>query len=305
MIKLQTANGQILEYYLSHGRTADMIHREINSVVELRDPASPLPPTPVGETVGTNPHPLLVARDCGTAPALREKPFWIDTIVPPNPEDDGTIYRSDADLQPYLKRKREHIQEVLRRKPSKRFHEFIDVVKIEPTMVDTEETPQPQSRETMYRRPRLSTFITEQPTISTNKFTKDNVESTLAECLKKVIRRNFGSSIMEDCPIGLTSFERETFCWRLDLVENSAGLIGWKAFARHVMLLDNDDLEMLDEFSCKYKCQVVEVILDHWYKLYKMNSQKCLYPATKDTIIHVLKYLERDNLLGKLNWLDE
>ena len=104
----------------------------------------------------------------------------------------------------------------------------------------------------------------------------------------------------------MSSSERETFCWRLDLVENTIeGIEGWKIFSQQVMSLDNDDLEMIDEFSCKYKCQVVEVVLDHWYKLFTMKSPRCLYPARKQTVIDVLKHLDMDNLLYKLNWHNE
>ncbi|KAF6025732.1 hypothetical protein EB796_015983 [Bugula neritina] len=245
---------------------------------------------------------------CGPVPRFSEKPFWLPVRVPPNPENPGIdIYNeASADIQPYLERKYRHIQRVCTKRPSHRFNVFLNQVNnIEPTMVETiTDSEQVVKQDVVYRRPRFSQVIQNYPEIKPDRFVKENVENTLAECFRQMRR---GASIYADpCPIGMLRSERETLCWRLDLVERDVILgEGWKVFAVSVMSLDQTDLEMIDEFSCKYRCQVVEVVLDHWYKLFTLRSAKCLLPATKHSIIQVLHKLDKLDLLYHMGWQDE
>ena len=181
---------------------------------------------------------------------------------------------------------------------------FVKAVSIKPTMLQVAEPAPMKENNRLYDIPRMSVPVS-LPDIPSTDFDKDNVESTFAGFLKKIVKNTFQPE-PESCPIGLSRKERDCFCWRLDLIEyDIVKGPGWKEFATHVMELDNDDLEMIDEFSCKYKCQVVEVVLDHWHKLDKVKSAKCKQAATKSTIIKVLNEMQKTALLKELQWEHE
>jgi len=288
-IKFRTeADNAIRTYQLLHCITYDRVYREFQEVKML-------PNIPKSQEISNE------ALQCRppTLPRLVVDPKWFDIQVPAfSPQ---TVYRDLDELAPFLPKKLEHIGLVLSRPPSQRFNQFLRTARFDPSSIDSDAIPHQE----IYEPPKLLHRLSSECSNASTESFSDHVESTLSECLNNVAKG--GATSTDHCPLGMTKFERQTFCWQLDLVEYDVeqGAM-WKTFASHVMLLDHDDLDMFDEFSCKYRYQVVEIILDHWYKLHVTNSHKCRLPAVKQTVISVLNLMQRDRLLDKLGWpIDE
>ena len=307
--KTTKAISKELSYLIGDNKSVEDIRQQFVSR-QMSDPLPPLPklnpPTPLprdssgSECSEMSEHSIYVHNDCGPTPKLNEAPFW---IVERNDSRTSSIYGNLPGFKDELLHHEHRRLEICNREPKRRFKMFVKAVTIKPAMLKVvEEAEKPKER--LYDIPRVSVLVPETD-IPANEFPQDNVESTFASFLRKIVRNTFNPEL-DACPLGLTRSERDKFCWRLDLIEyDIVRGPGWKDFANFVMQLDNDDLEMIDEFSCKYKCQVVEVVLDHWHKLHKMKSQKCLQPACKTTIIKVLNKMDKVSLLQELHWEHE
>lgn len=124
----------------------------------------------------------------------------------------------------------------------------------------------------------------------------ESVESTLGYILD-----NPGClKITKECPFGMSPSQREKFCLSLDLLgyRESQGS-GWKIFAEEVMDILPDDLTMIEHFSYQYRYPIVDILLEHWYKLYSRQSEKCLRPATIQTIQDVLREKQLIDILER------
>lgn len=281
-----------------------MVSRELTSNITFRIPDGALPPPPTVSitndalTEGKGEHAYLQLPGafvkprgtwsrCGFLPSPNVLPYWLYTQ-----SNDDQIERDT------------HIRNISKRLHTPRLQNFIQSVRIEPNMI---ELPESEQQESPYRSPRISRFYPNPVSIPQVNYSSDRVESTLTDCLSRIVhgvRKDSGSGV---CLLGLTAQERETLCWRLELAEfNVLTGFGWKSFASHLMDIMSDDLDMIDEFSCKYRYQVVEVVLDHWYKLCTIGSPKCRRsPAIKSTIKGVLVDMDRINLLHNLGWIDD
>ena len=286
---------------INYTLTDSMVLMKIKQECSSHLSQGPLPPLPLPETPEIPSDEVSSITSCGEPPGKLEKPFWLR-------EDrvkwrSSSIYGTLPEFQDEIIYHESRRQEICQREPKKRFRRFVTAVSIKPAMLKAVLASNSKKNHRLYEIPTVSEPV-EVPTEDHN-FPQDNVESTFAAFLRKIVRYTFHPE-QEVCPIGLSTHERELFCWRLDLIEYDVLKgPGWKEFAQHIVSLDNDDLEMIDEFSCKYKCQVVEVLLDHWHKLHKMGSMKCLRPANKSTIISVLHTMQKIALLEELKWQNE
>ncbi|KAF6025734.1 hypothetical protein EB796_015985 [Bugula neritina] len=282
-ITLQTPHSQPFNYRLSNGDRYE--------IQQLMSPSfPPLPPTPVE------------INDCGQPPGLSDPPFWFYEA-----EGGESIYdHVDDEYSDIVKSYK--LKQIVRKEISPRFKNFVDSVYIKPGMLELAK-PTPRQRRRVYDRPCVSVFFNQPDLVQPEtldiapEYPNDNVERTFGEFLKKILKYTFNPDAEPDCPLGMTREEREKFCFQLHL--NEFDIIqgpGWKTFTNKVMHIGAEDIKMIDEFSMRYKCQVVEVVLDHWYKLDNMKSYKSKVPACKQSIIEVLKEMERFNLLSLLHW---
>lgn len=156
-----------------------------------------------------------------------------------------------------------------------RFEEFLENVHVKPDDVELSQD----------YLPRLSTPNRHCP--SDNIYTSDSVDNTLMMMLNRL--PSYSDQNYRPCPLGMSRQEREKFCLRLDFTGNSVMIgRGWKLLAQKVIDIDTDDMSLIENFSYQYRYPVVEVLLEHWYKLYTLPSPKCLLPATRQTIIDIL-----------------
>ena len=68
---------------------------------------------------------------------------------------------------------------------------------------------------------------------------------------------------------------------------------------------NNDDLELIERFSFKYKYPVVEILLKHWHKLFTFASDAGVKPAVKATIKDELFDMEQFDILDRVGWWDD
>lgn len=136
-------------------------------------------------------------------------------------------------------------------------------------------------------------------------YEKTDVESTLIGILKDISAQTESSR----CPFGMNERERQKFCLNLDLLgENVSIGKAWRVFAQRVIppdLLNNDDLELIERFSFKYKYPVVEILLKHWHKLFTFASDAGIKPAVKATIKDELFDMEQFDILDRVGWWDD
>ena len=312
-------------YELCDGKTVSMVISDLSL-----PPIAPLPTPPMDDTLpsvydrpGLPPlHPgvenCMDNGECGVEPPLDEPPFWINEDEEnDDPDYISSPYSSVAALKQnrvisesesdYLSKKAEHIKTVCSRQSSVRFQQFVDRVQIQPAEAATAQGIG-NTIPSIYNRPRMSTVAggtSRSLPLRTEKFyASDKVESTIA-------------SFLDEWPHiapfpGLNDSEINIFCGRLDLIESRPGTIagGWQDFSLSVMDLTADDIQMFDECSCKYRVQVVQLVLYHWLKLYQLERQsgtrnKCILDPTKENIVRKLRDMNKIDLLYKLNWQEE
>lgn len=293
-------------YELCDNKTVDMIISDLCLPPIRQLPTPPLDDDDTLPPTYDRPNGLREEEsDCGRIPDIDEEPFWLregeeEDIYESSPyssvaalKRNKIISESESD---YVSRKAEHIKTVCSRQSSIRFQEFVDRVQIQP-----EDIPQMVIGPvpSIYNRPRMSTLGEMQgraPDYDSNK-----VESTLASFL-------IAWPNIKPFP-ELTESELNIFCGRLDLVESRSLRGGWQDFATDVMVLSADDIQMFDECSCKYRVQVVQLILYHWLRLYNLEKEsysqdKCKCLPNKENIVRQLKRMEKFDLLHKLEWQD-
>lgn len=290
-------NGKSTEYSLCVDSTLESINRELSKEYRRRDPGRGLPRPPLDPLIQEDVADKKLSLEIKSPSILKEirlsLGYFVPALLPP-------MYPENAEpelMKAGLSAKMRHIEVCINQPASNRFGQFLTSAQFAPAMIASSI----QTKDVYAASPLLAPDKRFSSISSSTKYSDYSIESTLNNCLGKVSSGNY--VIPETCPFGMTKEERSQFCWRLDLIEYDVVTgAGWKTFAQRVMHLNNSDLDMMDEFSCKYRYQVVEVLLDHWHKLYVMNSPKCILPVAKQTLIDVLEGMERLSLLNALGW---
>ena len=228
-------------------------------------------------------------------PPEDEEPFWIYDEGIYSTYNKCTVFEKNILLpgeETLLKIHVDHVKNFDKRQHSRRFKkvELSFRVQVDPVPI--------KSRTSAYNNKyRYKSFMASGTTLSEK---EDSVESTIAEL--------FGSGdqsqpVAADLP-GVSTEARETLCVRLDLAEPVDHKPGWQAFATKIMDISYDDITLFDECRCQYwyVINIMELVLYHWAKLYRLKSPKCLLTPEKDSIKNVLIQMEKIDLIHKLKW---
>lgn len=282
-------NHDQMEYRLCD-RTTDSLIQDIGRGREL--PPTPLPPLPAPALPIPNGE---VSSPCGIVPDIDAIPFWLDENYVEDDDDGYSIYGSinalgqhsilEHNEQEHVVKNERHIREVCQRQKSRRFRDF--ETKIQPDYIPEQETGCE-----IYKRPRVSLFEST-PRLH---YSHECIEMSVMDFLKEWPEN------IEGFP-EVSKVDKQIFCVRLDVVETSHdGCGGWQDFAVQVMDLESEDIRLFDEYSCRYRLPVVEILLYHWLKLKRLNSGKCKANPTKRSLIDVLVKMEKLDLLHRLSW---
>ena len=162
-----------------------------------------------------------------------------------------------------------------------RFEQFVAGASVKPSDVQT------STRQS--HLPHIGKIHIAAPTAET--YTSEHIEYTLKMILERL--PSYSDQSVKPCPLGMSKDERVKFTLSLDLMGD--GVIigrGWRVFAENVIEILPDDMLMIENFSYSYRYPVVEVLLEHWYRLDQLRSPKCRLHATRQTIIDVLRKQE-------------
>lgn len=246
-----------------------------------------------------HPHPLhiTVRSQSEVGPYTPNRPNPLQALLPLTPDTLETevrlkrtppIYPNLSRTQRYTHERR--MNEIQEMPNHDRFERFKKETPIKPDMMFYPET---FDTTIIYNVPQIDMGNSRHSLEFDNNYPSDKLESTLFEILRDL--PCLSNTHQGNCPFGMTQKERQYFCLNLDLAENVTHGKVWKAFAQTVMPnLNNDDLEMMEHFSFNYRYPVVEILLEHWARLYSHSlsleqKRPSVLPTCKETIISTLK----------------